>query len=122
MTTQYIYLLQEREFIKTQEPIYKLGMTTKENYGRFNQYPKGSILLFQIICNDCRMVEKSLLKVFKEHFIPRKDIGTEYFEGDYKEMIDIIYHNIKNQKKDDECDIPKTYKEWIKYNHIHNII
>ena len=27
MDTQYIYLLQEREFIKTKEPIYKIGKT-----------------------------------------------------------------------------------------------
>jgi hypothetical protein len=30
ITTNYIYLLQEREFIKTNENIYKIGMTTKE--------------------------------------------------------------------------------------------
>ena len=43
------YLLQEREFVKTKENIYKVGMTQKENYERFNQYPKGSVLLFQMI-------------------------------------------------------------------------
>jgi hypothetical protein len=35
-----IYLLQEREFIKTKENILKVGMTTKLNHKRFNQYPK----------------------------------------------------------------------------------
>lgn len=39
MTTNYIYLLQEREFIKTNENVYKVGMTKKENHKRFNQYP-----------------------------------------------------------------------------------
>ena len=34
MMTQYIYLLQEREFIKTKEYVYKVGMTKKENYER----------------------------------------------------------------------------------------
>ena len=45
MMTNYIYLLQEREFIKTKENVYKIGMTKKENHKRFNQYPKGSIFV-----------------------------------------------------------------------------
>lgn len=34
-STQYIYLLQEREFIKTNENIYKIGKTKQENCKRF---------------------------------------------------------------------------------------
>lgn len=97
LIVSYIYLLQEREFIKTNENIFKVGMTKKENYGRFNQYPKGSILLFQMICNDCSFFEKKIIKIFKNEFIHRKDIGNEYFEcKDYNIMIDIIYSTIKN--------------------------
>jgi len=99
--SQYIYLLQEREFTKTIENVYKVGMTKKENYERFNQYPKGSVLLFQMICNDCKNIEKQVIKLFKHHFKLRKDIGNEYFEGDYKIMTDIIYSTIKNEKADD---------------------
>jgi hypothetical protein len=95
--TNYIYLLQEREFIKTNEKIYKVGMTKKENFERFNQYPKGSVLLFQIICHDCKNMEVQVIKQFKEKFIQRKDIGSEYFEGNYKSMIDIIYSTVKSE-------------------------
>lgn len=56
MKINYVYLLQEREFIKTNENIYKVGRTKKENYQRFNQYPKSSILLFQTICNNCKTI------------------------------------------------------------------
>ena len=101
MMTQYIYLLQEREFIKTKENIYKVGMTTKEKHTRFNQYPKGSVLLFQMICNNCKNIEKQVIKLLKEKCKLRKDIGNEYFEGNYKSMIDIIYFTIKNEKE--EC-------------------
>ena len=97
MMSQYIYLLQEREFIKTKEHVYKVGMTKKENHERFNQYPKGSVLLFQMICNNCNNMEKLVLKKFKETFKQRKDIGNEYFEGEYKVMIDIIYLTIKDE-------------------------
>lgn len=97
MMSQYIYLLQEREFIKTKEHVYKVGMTKKENHKRFNQYPKSSVLLFQMICNNCKNMEKLVLKKFKETFKQRKDIGNEYFEGEYKVMIDIIYLTIKDE-------------------------
>lgn len=63
MIINYIYLLQEREFVKTKETIYKVGMTKKENYIRFNQYPNGSILLFQMICNDCNYIEKEIINI-----------------------------------------------------------
>ena len=45
MLNGYIYLLQEREFLKTNEPIYKIGMTEQTNpFDRFNSYPNGSRL------------------------------------------------------------------------------
>jgi len=135
MATNYIYLLQEREFLKTKENIFKVGMTTKQNYERFNQYPKGSILLFQMICINCKNIEKIIITIFKEKFIQRKDIGNEYFQGNYKNMIDIIYLTIKDEKEaiqeeyqgetQEECiEIYKitTYEEWIKYNKISKII
>ena len=133
--TNYVYLLQEREFIKTNEKIYKVGMTQKENFERFNQYPKGSVLLFQIICHDCKNMEVQVIKQFKEKFIQRKDIGSEYFEGNYKSMIDIIYSTVKSEEENsvtsvvDEVDVSKpknkicrVHKSYmININHIENI-
>lgn len=119
--TNYIYLLQEHKFVVTLKNIYKVGTTKKENNKGFYKYPKGSIILFQMICNDCKNIENSVLKTFKENFIHRIDIGNKYFEGDYNEMIDIIYLNIK---KEDETPIYEitTYEEWIKFNEIDKII
>jgi hypothetical protein len=94
---QYIYLIQEREFIKTKDPVYKVGRTKKENLTRFKQYPKGSNLLLQMICSNCQNIEAQLIKIFKEHFNQRKEIGNEYFQGNYKTMIDIIFSTIKNE-------------------------
>lgn len=37
MESQYIYLLQEREFIKTKENIYKIGKTKQVNNNRIIQ-------------------------------------------------------------------------------------
>ena len=108
--TNYIYLLQEREFIKTNENIYKVGMTQKENFERFNQYPKGSVLLFQIICHDCKNMEVQVIKQFKEKFIQRKDIGSEYFEGNYKSMIDIIYSTVKSEEENVENIVTSVFE------------
>ena len=64
MESQYIYLLQEREFIKTKETIYKIGKTKQVNNNRIAQYPKGSVLLFQIICSNCDKIECKIIKIF----------------------------------------------------------
>ena len=98
--TNYIYLLHEREFIKTKENVYKVGMTQKENFTRFNQYPKGSVLLIQLICNNCKLMETRIIKTFKECFKQKKEYGNEYFEGNYIAMMDIIYCTIKNEMGD----------------------
>jgi len=94
---EYIYLLQEREFIRMNEPIYKIGKTTQDNHSRFFQYPKGSILLLQIICNDCSNNEKEIKKLFKNKYKQRKDYGIEYFEGDYNIMIKDIFNIISKE-------------------------
>ena len=146
MNTEYIYLLIEREFINAKQSIFKVGKTTQSNNKRIKQYPKGSMLLYQSICQNCGNIEKQIIKKFKEEFKQRKDIGTEYFEGDYKIMIDIIYLIIKQEclkevKKDDqttlqitkeeeeeeeeeECQkyLITTFEEWIKCNEISEII
>jgi hypothetical protein len=93
---EYIYLLQEREFIKSNENVYKIGKTKQENLKRIGNYPIGTILLFQIICNDCDTNEKELIKIFRNKYESRKDIGNEYFKGNYNDMIDDIYSYIRN--------------------------
>ena len=35
----YVYLLQEREFVVRNEHVYKIGRTTQLNFARLNQYP-----------------------------------------------------------------------------------
>ena len=52
------------EGVKTKENVFKVGMTTKQNHERFNQYPKGSILLFQMICENCKKMENQIITSF----------------------------------------------------------
>jgi len=90
----YIYLIQEREFIKSSEEIYKIGRTCQADFKRFDGYPKNSHLLLFIDVPDCKCIEKILINKYKKEFKHRKDIGNEYFEGDkwkmMKEIVDVV--------------------------------
>ena len=62
---QYIYLIYLREFINSEQNIYKIGKTKQINNKRFGQYPKGTIILYQGICTNCDKSEKDLISLFK---------------------------------------------------------
>jgi hypothetical protein len=110
--TEYIYLLQEREFIKTNESIYKIGKSKQENLKRICNYPNGTKLLFQTICYNCDILEKKLINIFKNKYELQKNIGLEYFKGNYKEMIKDIYKLIFNEEEiiEKSCEINEYSK------------
>lgn len=83
----HIYIIKEREFIKTKEPIYKIGKT-KNIKNRMPSYPKDSRVYVMYYTDDIHTMEKDLIKTFDRLFIKRTDIGHEYYET--KE--DIVYH------------------------------
>lgn len=101
--TNYIYLLHEREHIRLSENVYKVGMTRQLNLERFHNYPKGSILLFQMECIDCKFIESIVLQEFKDRFDKCCFYGNEYFQGNKKDMMKIIYLIIANEYKIREC-------------------
>jgi hypothetical protein len=109
MSAQYVYLIQEREFIKTSENIFKVGKSKQENNKRINQYPKQSKLILQILCDNCDILEKELIISFKNKYNHRKDIGNEYFEGEHEDMIKNIFYTRNNF--DDIINYEKIEKE-----------
>lgn len=84
---QYVYIIKTREFVRSGENIFKIGKTTQNNDTRFKQYPKGSVLMYQTICENCHECEKKIIDKFKNKFIQRREFGNEYFEGNLKMMI-----------------------------------
>ena len=94
---QFVYLLQEREFTKSGENIYKIGKTTRPSE-RIKGYPKGSILFLNLPCENCDEMEKLLIKTFDEQFINRPDVGREYYQGDMDIMIQQIILRRQQQK------------------------
>lgn len=103
----YIYLLQTREFVNAKQSVYKIGKTNQEHNKRFNNYPKGSVLLLQVICNNCHTIEKDLIETFKKKFKLRDDIGAEYFEGNHLEMMEIIFPMCRNNLQNSQILIQK---------------
>mgnify|MGYP006087869155 CR=1 FL=1 len=113
-TSGYIYVLQEREFVNSNKNIYKIGKSKQHNLKRFKQYPKGSVLLLQLFCNDCDTFEKYLIQLFIINYKQIRSVGIEYFEGEFKSMyIDIFnhfyqQHTIFKQQNIYKCDSCNT--------------
>ena len=79
MNGEHIYIIQEREFAKFNENVFKVGKS-KNILSRTSSYPKNSIVIFTIKVFDCDETERKVLTECREKFKNRKDIGNEYFE------------------------------------------
>jgi hypothetical protein len=110
-----LYLLCEREFIKTNETIYKIGRSNDISK-RINQYPNGSIVYLIIWCKDNLIHEHNLIKIFNIKFTNKKYIGTEYFYGNINLMKTIMIDYMKNINNnfniiDNEIIIERFHKD-----------
>ena len=98
MEAEGIYLLREREFVRLNEDVYKIGRS-KNIKTRMNGYPKGSDIELMIGCADSIQWEKELLEMFRKKYKQRKEFGAEYFEGNKLDMINIITTFINQKSK-----------------------
>ena len=94
----YIYLLQTREAIRTNDSVYKIGKTKQDGFGRFNNYPKGSQMICHVLCNNCDKLETQLKELFAKKYKKAPLYGSEYFEGDSNEMFNDIIKAVNNEK------------------------
>lgn len=92
-TPGYIYLIVEREFVKSKENVAKVGRTN-DIMRRFKQYPKGSKLVLAMYCDNQIETENEVLKLMDNTFIKRRDIGRESFEGDLRQMYLLVSNYI----------------------------
>lgn len=92
----HIYLLQKREFIITNTSIYKVGRSQRIQK-RLCSY--ANCLVIQVwFVNDVYQAETQVIQIMKGIFEQRKDIGTEYFEGDPFKMVDVINNITKDYR------------------------
>lgn len=97
MSAGHIYILREREFI-TGQNVYKIGIT--RNIVK-NKYIKGSdILIIQYIDN-VQCVKRGLINKFAKDFIARKDIGSDYFQGNLKALVSTFFNYINTFDNED---------------------
>lgn len=87
---EYIYLIQERESIRCNDNVYKIGKTKQKPHRRMEGYPKDSMLFLTIIVDNCDVAELDLIHMFAEKFEHDIRIGNEYFVGDPIEMMKCI--------------------------------
>ena len=102
--TEFIYLIQPREFIRMKENVYKIGRTAQSPDKRIGQYPKNTRLHLLVSVDNSVETETVLLRLFRRSFTARTDYGSEYFEGDVNDMIDLITRNIKAPDSLQKCD------------------
>ena len=99
-TEGHIYVIKEREFLKTGENIFKIGKT-KNIVNRMPQYPKNSRIYIMFYSLNIDDMEKHIIKHFDNTFTKRTDIGSEYYECEgnalLKEMIVFMDHVYSHQ-------------------------
>lgn len=85
----FIYVLIEREFVRSGENVVKVGRT-RNMMKRLNQYPKGSKLLFCMYCDTLVSTETELLRLLDTAFVRRSDMGRERFQGDINAIVSFV--------------------------------
>jgi hypothetical protein len=114
MFTKSIYLIKLREFIRTNENVYKVGRSENPII-RLKSYPKNSEVKFIIACDECVIVEKLIINNLKKNFIHCENYGNEYFKGNELEIIKKIINTINIH----QIELNKV-KTIDKYNSIKN--
>ncbi len=107
-----VYIIHLREFINAGQSVYKIGRTAQPHLKRANSYPKGSDLKFQMSVINSHKVETKIIKLFEQEFIRRRDLGSEYFEGDIDDMGQRLM-DIAKQCNRDECKEINDLKDEI---------
>ena len=72
------------------QPIYKIGKSAQKNFDRFKGYNKGYEVFLHIACTNCHVSESSIIAKFTNKYRQATEYGSEYFEGDRKEMMQYI--------------------------------
>jgi hypothetical protein len=84
----FVYVIHVREFL--QQDVYKVGRT-RDVFKRFKQYPRGSRLLYCQAVEDMFATETSFIRELRSVAVLRKDIGTEYFEGERRLIVETVH-------------------------------
>jgi len=112
----YIYIIQTREFITQDKPVYKIGRTGQEiriDDGvnkRLDQYPKGSLQIALFAVRNRILAERKVKKELKlsSDMKQCKEYGHEYFEGPIEKVCQIVQTVALEDYKQTKVDILST--------------
>lgn len=83
----FVYLLQEREFVRINEQTYTIGKTSLMLDKWINVCPRGSRLFLFCNVSDCHKVCSNIANVFDHFFERRLDYGEEHiYSGNLETM------------------------------------
>lgn len=103
MKLEYVYLL--RVYPGNEKFIYKFGRTMRHFPERFKDYSAAKPTIILVLsCTYCKLLEKSTLDSIKETFTMRKDIGNEYFEGDFEAVKKLVINQYRNHVRKYKVD------------------
>ena len=87
----YMYLIRDAS---KPEGVYKIGKTTEDNpWDRLKRYPEGSKTLATIFCTEVHQCEQFMIRQFEQRFERRLDLGLEYFQGEWNQMVLLLHHD-----------------------------
>jgi len=109
------------KFVVNEQNVFKIGKTKQVNLKRLHNYPRGTILVIQIECLNCSIMERRLINLFKKKFIFRRDLGYEYFEGNRTLMQQCIYEEVMKERRihEEVMKERRIHEEVMKERRIH---
>lgn len=98
MAPGFIYLLREREFIRSAVNVYKFGRAVDFEQ-RFQAYPRDSEIIVFARVLDAKAAEDDLIRACRDDpDVVSMPNTREYFEADVEKMQDIFYQVVVNHK------------------------
>ena len=61
---EYVYLIQEREFIRLNENVFKIGKSIQRNCNRVDSYPRFSKIILILEVNNYAELEKDYCRIW----------------------------------------------------------
>ena len=111
----YIYLIHLREFINSNQIIYKIGKTKDVCCRKINQrfmgYSKNSTIKLIMQVSNVDETEIKLIKLFDELFEKQTNLGNEYYKGDCNKMILEICKNTNQDVSNIEQKIEQKIEQ-----------
>jgi hypothetical protein len=86
VSMDYVYLVQEREFIRVNEPTYRVGRTSSVIDKLITECPRGSRFVLYCNVSNCHTVWDIICNVFDHLFERRIEYGDWYYSGNLDSM------------------------------------